>query len=76
MVCPACGTNNSDDSGLCAVCGYKFRLGHAYNDPKRMTFVNWLSKTKTSKSRITRCLFASIFLIIFVLIILSWIKSI
>jgi uncharacterized membrane protein YvbJ len=75
MLCPSCGMNNSDDSPQCSNCGYKFRFGYAYNDPKRMTFINLL-KSNTKKSKIRGYLFISIALIILVLIILSWLKSI
>jgi uncharacterized membrane protein YvbJ len=75
MLCPSCGTDNPDDSPQCSNCGYKFRFGYAYNDPGRMTFIN-LFKSNTKKSKVIRYLFISIVLIIFVLIILSCLKSI
>jgi uncharacterized membrane protein YvbJ len=76
MVCPSCGTNNLDDAKQCSYCGYKFRFGYAYNDPEKMTFANWTSKTNSKKTKIARYLVASLFLIILVLVILSWLKSI
>ncbi len=36
MLCPACGTDNPDDSKICSNCRYRFQFGHAYNDPKQM----------------------------------------
>ncbi len=73
MLCPSCGNYNSDNSGQCSNCGYKFHFGQSYNDPKKIKFVKWSSKI--SKLKIARYLFVSIFLIIFVLIILSWFEA-
>jgi uncharacterized membrane protein YvbJ len=76
MVCPSCGINNPDDSKQCSGCGYKFSFGYAYNDPKKMMFFKWISKTNTTKTKIARYFVALLLLIMFVLVILSWLKSI
>lgn len=52
MICPACGKNNADEAALCTGCGYKFRFGHAFNDPARMTFIQPGSSGKAKTGRI------------------------
>ena len=73
MVCPKCGYNNPDNAAQCSNCYYKFRFGHAYNDPKYMTFIS-VGNAKNSKS--VRYIFISIFLLVFILIIASWFNAI
>ena len=75
MLCPSCGTDNPDDAGECKKCGYKLRFGHAFNDPARMTFLNF-SKTASKKTRTSRLILGILGLAIFLLVLLSWLKSI
>jgi len=72
MLCPKCGQENPDNAGQCSNCFYKFRFGNAFNDPKNMTFV---TPGKSKESKIARYIFFSILLFLFILIIVSWIKS-
>ncbi len=44
MICPSCGTDNWANAAQCSNCHFKFRFGHAYNDPANMTIFRW-SKT-------------------------------
>jgi len=46
MVCPSCGIQHSDEPGQCSNCGYKFRWGYAFNDPKKMTFIDTFDGAK------------------------------
>ena len=71
MICPGCGKDNQEGIGQCVHCGYKFQFGHAFDDPSKMTFLNF-----TKKPILIRYVFASIFLIILVLVIFVWLKSI
>lgn len=75
MICPSCGTHNPEDSGHCSHCGYKFRFGHAYNDPRYMRIINFL-KPNSKISKGIGYLFVSLLVIIFILVILSWLNSI
>ena len=72
MLCPRCGHKNADNAGRCSNCKYNFRLGHAYNDPRNMTFV---SLGNSKKTKFIRYIFFSVFFVIFILIIAAWIKS-
>ena len=38
MICPGCGTENPDESGICSIGGYKYQIGKLYSDPKNMRF--------------------------------------
>ncbi len=40
MICPKCRSENSDTAAECSVCLYKFRFGHAYNDPAHMMHID------------------------------------
>ena len=75
MICPSCSTNNPDDSAACVNCGYKFRFGHAYNDPKGMQFLD-LRKSSMKKSRAMALAFASIGLLVLILVIFHWLKTV
>ena len=75
MLCPSCGMKNSDQAAQCTACGYKFRFGHAFNDPAQMKFIN-VSKSDPKKSKSLRIFFVAFCFLIFILIIFSWIKSI
>ncbi len=68
MICPKCGHENPDDAGQCLNCCYKFRFGYAYKDPQNMMF---FASTGSKKNKFSRYLFVALFLLIFVLIILS-----
>ncbi|RPH90805.1 MAG: zinc-ribbon domain-containing protein [Calditrichaeota bacterium] len=70
MICPSCGIDNADDSPQCSNCGYKFRFGYAFDDPKRVTFINW-----SGKHKMARTIFIGIIIIIFAWSIFLWIKS-
>ncbi len=72
MICPKCGYDNPDNAGQCSNCYYKFKFGHAYNDPQNMTLIS-LSNSK--KSKIVRFIFFSILILVFILIVVSWLKS-
>jgi hypothetical protein len=70
MLCPSCGSENPDDAAICAKCNYKFRFGHAYNDPGKGTFINL-----SGKSRVLRYSFFAFVVLVLALVILSWIKG-
>lgn len=73
MLCPKCGYDNPDNASQCSKCNYKFRFGHAYKDPQNMTFI---SSSNSKKPKIVRYVFFSMFLLILILIVVSWLKSI
>jgi uncharacterized membrane protein YvbJ len=75
MLCPACGTENPDDAKICSNCNYRFQFGYAYNDAQKMYIPN-LSKSDTKKSKVLKYTLVSLFIVIFALIILSWLKAI
>ncbi|MBN2415535.1 zinc ribbon domain-containing protein [bacterium] len=68
MICPSCGENNSDNAALCTYCGYKFRFGHAFNDPANMTF---LKSGSAGKSRAGRIVFFLFLLVMVVTVIVA-----
>jgi hypothetical protein len=67
MLCPHCGANNGDDAPSCVQCGYKFRFGHAYNDPQKGTLIGG-SKSDSTRRKLSRYLIA-----IFGLLILGFV---
>ena len=75
MLCPSCGADNPDEAGECKKCGYKFRFGYAFGDPKRMTFFNF-SKIGSKKNRLSKLILGILGLALFLLILLSWLKSV
>lgn len=66
MICPKCGYNNDEESCLCSGCNYRFELGHAFNDPGKMTFIPQSKSTKT-----LRIIFFLIFLGVFILLLFT-----
>jgi hypothetical protein len=70
MLCPSCGVENPDDAAMCAKCGYKFRFGHAYNDPGKSTFLNL-----SGKPRALKYTFIAFIVIALACAIFSWIKA-
>ncbi len=75
MLCPSCGTDNPDESGMCSKCGFKFRFGYAFNDSKKMRFFN-LTNFKTRKQKVIGLLLISLSIIILTLVIFAWVRSI
>ena len=75
MLCPNCAAENPEDAGQCMKCGYKFRFGYAFNDPKRMTFLN-LANNRGEKYKTAGYAFIILFLLIFILVIYTWFKSV
>jgi predicted amidophosphoribosyltransferase len=75
MICPGCGADNPDESGMCSACGYKFRFGYAFDDPKKMRFLDF-SRFKIGKQKAAGIFLVSLSIIILALIIFTCIKSI
>ncbi|MBN2105679.1 hypothetical protein JW835_16700 [bacterium] len=73
MICPKCGYQNSDDAGQCSHCNYKFQFGHNFNDPGHMMFI---SPGQSKKSKIAVMVFFSVMIVLLLLMIVSWLKSI
>jgi uncharacterized membrane protein YvbJ len=74
MICPSCGTDNPEDAGQCSDCGYKFRFGHAFNDPRNMMFPRF-RRFATGRSKMIGVAVASILLLAFGLLILLWLRE-
>lgn len=74
MICPKCGTENPGDAAACSECGYKFRFGHAFDDPNKMTFLGF-SGSRSKLIRSAGYVFVVLLVIFFILIIFSWFQS-
>ncbi|MBN1893919.1 hypothetical protein JW906_05470 [bacterium] len=74
MLCPSCGFENPDRAGMCSRCGYKFRLGYAFNDPFMMRFFNF-SKWTGGKSKVIKLFFLALAVFIILAFIFSIIKA-
>jgi len=72
MICPKCGHDNVEEAGLCINCNYRFEVGHAFNDASKMTLI---PINNSKKSKILRYSFFAIFLVVFIIMILSWFYS-
>ena len=72
MICPKCGYANPDNAAQCAHCYYKFRFGHAYNDPAAASFP---SLGSSKKMRLVRLIFFLFFILLFIFMIFMSIKS-
>jgi uncharacterized membrane protein YvbJ len=70
MICPSCGAQNPDDAALCGACQYRFRFGHAFNDPAHPKMPELRRSAKSKKSRVTRYLILTIIVVAALLAIL------
>ena len=76
MICPRCGTENPDDARRCSQCSYKFRFAEGQRDPAGSLFFFGSSvKGKSTGHRILRIVFAVIFLLILILVIVSSLRG-
>jgi uncharacterized membrane protein YvbJ len=71
MICPSCGAENPDDAGQCSSCQYRFRFGHAYNDPARMSLLRWPRATDSTALKIAKYAVLLLLVAIVVVVIVS-----
>jgi len=74
MLCPSCGSENPERAGMCSKCGYKFRLGYAYNDPYMMRFI-YFSKWMTGKHRVIKLFFLALAVLVILAFVFAVIKA-
>ncbi len=73
MICPKCGEENPETAGECSNCFYKFRFGHAYNDPAHLSFPIEIKSSENKRTKIMKYIFLLfIALVILLAIIVSF----
>jgi len=74
MLCPSCGFENPGRAGMCTRCGYKFRLGYAFNDSYKMRLFDF-SRWMTGKRKVIRLFFLALAMFIILIIVFSIIRA-
>jgi uncharacterized membrane protein YvbJ len=74
MLCPSCGSENPEKAGMCSRCGYKFRLGYAYNDSYKMRLFDF-SRWMTGKRKVVKLFFLALAVFIILAFVFSILKA-
>jgi hypothetical protein len=73
VICPNCGAQNPDDAPICSECRYRFRFGHAFNDPSQMVMPDFTGSQKRGPfPRAVR--FLVLFLLIVIIALVIWLS--
>ena len=75
MICPSCGAQNPDDAPMCSECRYRFRFGHAFNDPAQPVMPDFTGKGKSGRFPLAvRLLVIILFIIIMAMMVWLYLR--